>query len=167
MRSLVKRRWAFAAVAVPLVVAVVIPATSSGAAPKTTKAHHEPSPAAIVAALDTQYQAAVKRNDAATMSRLLADDFVLVVGSGVTITKSDLVNSARIKECTWEHQEEVAGSQTVRVFGHFTAVVTAQLWEKGTCTDGSKPDAHLWFSDTYVRSHGHWRYEFGQASRKL
>jgi hypothetical protein len=30
-----------------------------------------------VAALDTQYQAAVKRNDAETMGRILADDFVL------------------------------------------------------------------------------------------
>ena len=29
-----------------------------------------------VAALDTEYQAAVKRNDAATMDRLLAEDFV-------------------------------------------------------------------------------------------
>jgi hypothetical protein len=32
--------------------------------------------AATVAALDTEYQAAVKRNDAATMDRILADDFV-------------------------------------------------------------------------------------------
>ena len=31
---------------------------------------------AAVAALDTEYQAAVARNDAATMSRILADDFV-------------------------------------------------------------------------------------------
>jgi len=31
-----------------------------------------------VAALDTQYQAAVKVNDAATMDRVLADDFILV-----------------------------------------------------------------------------------------
>jgi ketosteroid isomerase-like protein len=150
-----------------MVAAIVIPATSSSAAGKSVKAHHPPKAAAIVAALDTEYQAAVKRNDAVTMSRLLADDFVLVVGSGATITKADLVNSARSKECTYEQQQEVAGSQTVRVFGHATAVATAQLWEKGSCTDGSKFDAHLWFSDTYVRSHGHWRYEFGQASRAL
>jgi hypothetical protein len=31
-----------------------------------------------VAALDTQYQAAVKANDATTMDRILADDFILV-----------------------------------------------------------------------------------------
>jgi ketosteroid isomerase-like protein len=39
-----------------------------------------------VAALDTQYQAAVARNDAATMDRILADDFVLVTGTGKTFT---------------------------------------------------------------------------------
>ena len=41
---------------------------------------------AAVAALDTQYQAAVKANDAATMDRILADDFVLVTGRGKTVS---------------------------------------------------------------------------------
>ena len=36
----------------------------------------------IVAGLDAQYQEAVKQNDAATMDRILADDFILVTSSG-------------------------------------------------------------------------------------
>ena len=35
-----------------------------------------------VAALDTEYQLAVKNNDADTMGRILADDFVVVWGTG-------------------------------------------------------------------------------------
>jgi hypothetical protein len=35
-----------------------------------------------VAALDTEYQAAVKNNDMATIDRILADNFVLVTGLG-------------------------------------------------------------------------------------
>lgn len=35
---------------------------------------------ASLAALDTEYQAAVKANDVVTMDRILADDFVLVTG---------------------------------------------------------------------------------------
>ena len=35
-----------------------------------------------VSALDTKYQAAVKNNDATTMDRVLADDFVVVLGTG-------------------------------------------------------------------------------------
>src|SRR5262245_7019080 len=88
----------------------------------------------IVAALDTDYQAAVKANDAATMDRILADDFILVIGSGKTYSKADLLQSARNKDVQYEHQEDT--EQIVRVWGD-TAVVTAKLWLKGT--QGGKP----------------------------
>ncbi len=50
-----------------------------------------------VAALDTEYQAAVKNNDVPTMDRILADDFVLVTGLGKTHSKRDLLEEARSK----------------------------------------------------------------------
>lgn len=116
-----------------------------------------------VADLDTQYQAAVKNNDAATMDRILADDFVLVVGSGKSFTKADLLNEARKASRHYEHQEDT--DQKVRVWGD-TAVVTAKLWLRGT--ENGKPfDYQLWFSDTYVRTPAGWRYVFGQASLPL
>jgi len=117
----------------------------------------------VVTALDTEYQAAVKTNDVATMDRILADDFVLVTGLGKTYTKADLLNAARSKRTTYEHQEDSV--QKVRVWGD-TAVVTALLWEKGT-EDGKPFDYKLWFSDTYARTPTGWRYVFGQASTRL
>ena len=118
---------------------------------------------AKVASLDTEYQAAVKRNDAATIDRILAQDFVLVTGSGKTYTKADVLAEARDGQIVYERQEELA--QTVRIWGD-TAVVTAQLWAKGT--DRGKPfDRKLWFSDTYVRTPAGWRYVFGQSSLPL
>jgi ketosteroid isomerase-like protein len=115
-----------------------------------------------VADLDTQYQLAVKNNDAATMSRILADDFVLVTGRGKTYNKTDLLKGAN-GLTLYEHQEDT--DQTVRVWGD-TAVITALLWVKGT--DSGKPfDYKLWFSDTYVRTAKGWRYAFGQASLPL
>ena len=42
----------------------------------------------IVAALDAQFQQAVKENDVVTMDRILADDFVLVTGRGKIFIKS-------------------------------------------------------------------------------
>jgi ketosteroid isomerase-like protein len=116
-----------------------------------------------VAALDTEYQAAVKKNDAATMDRILADDFILVIGSGKTFTKVDLLKEARSGQYLYEHQED--SEQTVRVWGD-TAVVTAKLWGKGT-QNGKPFDYTLWFSDTYVRTPTGWRYVFGQASSPL
>jgi ketosteroid isomerase-like protein len=116
-----------------------------------------------IGALDTQYQAAVEKNDASTMDRILADDFILVVGNGKTYTKADLLKEARSKSVVYEHQIDT--EQTVRVWGN-TAVVTAKLWEKGR-EDGQPFDKMLWFSDTYVRTPKGWRYVFGQASLAL
>jgi ketosteroid isomerase-like protein len=119
--------------------------------------------AKTVAALDTEYQAAVKRNDAAAMDRILAEDFVLVTGRGKTYSKADLLSQARNKSDTYEHQEEM--EQKVRVWGD-TAVVTAFLWVKGS--SGGQPfDRKLWFSDTYVRTPAGWKYVLGQASLPL
>ena len=116
-----------------------------------------------VAKLDTKYQAAVKANDAAAMDQILANDFILVEGDGAVSNKADLLKEAKSRRINYAHQENL--EQTVRVYGD-TAVVTAKLWGKGT--DAGKPfDWTLWYSDTYVRRAGGWRYVFGQASLPL
>lgn len=119
---------------------------------------------AAVAALDTEYQAAVKANDAAGMSRILADDFILVIGNGAVSNKADLLKEAEDRVRTYTHQED--SERTVRVWGD-TAVVTARLWMQGERKDGTPFDYSLWFSDTYVRTAMGWRYVFGQASLPL
>lgn len=119
-----------------------------------------------VAALDTQYQAAVARNDAATMARIHHDDMILVLSSGKVVTGKELEQAARDKARTYEQQVEVDDSQVVRVWGD-TAVVTAKLWLKGTRSTGEAFDYKLWFSDTYVRTPTGWRYAFGQAGAPL
>lgn len=113
-----------------------------------------------VAALDTQYQKAVKNNDVATMDRILSGDFVLVTGKGRTQTKADLLKESSSGNIVYEHQEDT--NQTVRVWSN-TAVVTAFLWAKGTDKERAF-DYKLWFSDVYVRTPAGWRYVFGQAS---
>lgn len=60
----------------------------------------------IVAGLDTEYQDAVKRNDAVTMDRILSDDFILVTSSGKTYTKSELLDEAKSGRTAYEHQED-------------------------------------------------------------
>jgi ketosteroid isomerase-like protein len=132
-----------------------------------TTAMHEASASTdedrrTVSALDSEYQAAVKRNDVATMARILADDFVLVTGSGKTYTKTAMLEEAQRGDVYQQNDEE---NQTVRVWGD-TAVVTAKLWEKYT-SNGKSYDHKFWFSDTYVRTTAGWRYVFGQSSLPL
>ena len=137
---------------------LVAVAAAVGAAPPSND--HD-----IVAELDRTYQAAVKRNDAATMARILHPQFQLVVGTGRRISREDLLAEARKGTITYELQDEEDGSQSVLVAGD-TAVVTAKLFIKGTA-DGVKIDRTLWFSDTYVRTPTGWLYLFGQASLPL
>jgi ketosteroid isomerase-like protein len=116
-----------------------------------------------VAKLDTEYQTAVEKNDAATMDRLLDDKFTLVTGAGKIYTKADLLEEARSGRIRYERQDDSA--QAVHVWGD-TAVVTAKLFTKGT--EAGKPFEYMvWFSDTYVRTPNGWRYVFGQSSLPL
>ena len=118
-----------------------------------------------VAALDTEFQAAIKHHDVATIDRIQHPDMVLVLGDGRVYTKADHLQAAREKKIVYEIQDEEPGTQTVRVHGD-TAVVTALLRIKGT-SEGTTFDRRLWFSDTYVRTPDGWKYFFGQASLKL
>ncbi len=118
--------------------------------------------AETVAALDREYQSAVKHNDAATMARILADDFVLVAGNGAVHDRAALLAEARSASVSYEQQDEL--EQQVRVWGD-TAVVTAKLWVKGT-REGKAFDRKLWFSDVYVRTADGWRYVLGQVGQR-
>ncbi len=118
-----------------------------------------------VAALDTEFQAAVKHHDVATIDRILHEDMTLILGDGRVVTREDHLKAARDKEIRYEMQDEDPGTQVVRVSGD-TAVVTARLWLKGV-SEGAPFDRRLWFSDTYVRTPKGWKYFFGQASLRL
>ena len=122
----------------------------------------------MISALDTEYQAAVERNDWQAMDRILHPDFVVVLGNGTPQTREDLLKQAREGAFVFEKQVEMPATQKVRVFGHDTATVTALLWLKGRRTgDGTTFDFKLWFTDTYVRTSKGWKYAFGQASLPL
>jgi ketosteroid isomerase-like protein len=116
-----------------------------------------------VAALDVAYQKAVEQNDATTMGRILADNFVVVDGYGKAWTKTELIQDAKGGKTHYAHQ--VDSERTVRLWGD-TAVVTAKLWAKGV-EDGEPVDYVMWFSDTYVRTPDGWKYVFGQSSLPL
>ena len=117
----------------------------------------------IIVELDRAYQEAVKNNDAKTMARILADDFVLVTGKGKAFSKENLLKEAREGETIYERQED--SEQIVRVWGD-TAVITALLWVKGTSA-GKSFEYRLWFSDVYKRTPNGWRYVFAQAAQPL
>jgi ketosteroid isomerase-like protein len=117
--------------------------------------------AQTVAALDTEFHAAVKTNDEKTIDRILADDFVLMRGAGAQLSKADIVKQAREKQTRYEHHEIENGTQNVRVWRD-TAVVTETLRVKGA-EQGKPVDEKFAVTETYVRTPDGWRYVSGQA----
>jgi ketosteroid isomerase-like protein len=116
-----------------------------------------------VGRMDIEYQAAVEKNDVATMDRILADGFVLVVGSGKVYNKADLLEESRSGRMVYARQD--AAERTVRLWGD-TAIVTALLSAKGT--ESGAPFAYrVWYSDTYVRTPTGWRYVHGQSGIRM
>jgi len=142
--------------ALPLAVLLTLGATGAVAA--------DVDDARVVAELDTRFQEAVKHNDAKSMAEIFHEDVILVVGSGKVFTRAQMLSETDGRY-VYEKQDDEPCSQKVRVYGD-TAVVTAKLWIKGT-ENGEPFDRTLWFSDTYVRTPGGWRYFFGQASLGL
>jgi ketosteroid isomerase-like protein len=136
------------------------PAQESPSSPASASTSIKDEDARTVAALDSEFNAAVKANDADTMDRILADDFVLMHG-GRTLSKGDMLKQARDKQAKYEHHEIENGSQKVRVWRD-TAVVTETVWVKGA--EGGKPiDQKISLTGTYVRTPDGWRYVSGQA----
>jgi uncharacterized protein (TIGR02246 family) len=132
------------------------------AAPASAAIPGNDNDARTVAALDTEYQAAVKTNDATTIDRILADDFVLMNGPGQTLTKADLLKQAHDKQAKYERHEIQEGTQKVRVWRD-TAVVTETVWVKGA-ENGKPIDQKIATTATYVRTPGGWRFVSGQAA---
>ena len=125
----------------------------------------QPDDLSLVAAMDVEFQAAVKRGDAAAMDRILHPQFALVSGDGRVVSRDDILDEARSGHYKYQVQDEIEGTQKVRLWGD-TAVVTALLWIKGT-RQGEEFDRKVWFSDTYVRTSCGWRYAFAQVSLPL
>lgn len=118
-----------------------------------------------VAALDIALQLAVKSNDAATIDRILCDQFAMVMGDGRVVSRAEILDSARAGAIKYEIQDEDPDTQTVRVWGD-TAVVTARLHIRGR-KGAERFERKVWFSDTYVRTADGWRYAFAQVSLPL
>lgn len=116
-----------------------------------------------VAALDTEFQAATGRKDAAVIDRMLPDDYILITSKGQVETKAGLLADARDPKIVYTRQED--SRQTVRIWGD-TAVITALLWAAGS-EDGKLFEYRVWFSDIYLCTAQGWRYTFGQAGARV
>ena len=111
--------------------------------------------------LERELNRAMAERNAARVSDLLADDWILVSGAGKVKTKSDILAEIALPEL--EFQEIDTRDVMVRVWGD-TAVITGTLHQRYRLR-GKQTDVTLRYTDTWARTGESWRQVSGHASR--
>jgi ketosteroid isomerase-like protein len=108
---------------------------------------------ATILGLEARWNTAYERGDIATMSALLADDFIITVEDGSTLSKSGYI--AHNGDSTLH--VEISAMSDLRVRMHAkTAVVTGAYHEKGT-SKGKPYEYRDRFTDVWMNTNGTWQ----------
>jgi len=108
---------------------------------------------AKVTALEAKWNDAYKRGDAADMTSLLSDDFIITVEDGNTYSKTGYL--AHTADSELKVQISDMTDLRVRVHGNI-AIVTGAYHEKGT-SKGKPYESHDRFTDTWIKTPTGWQ----------
>jgi ketosteroid isomerase-like protein len=100
------------------------------------------------------------KKDAATLDKILADDWV---GQGPTGVATKAEALADLKSGDNKYESMTLGDMKVRVFGD-TAVVTGSDDEKSSYK-GKDTSGHYTWTDVYVKRQGRWQAAASQGTR--
>ena len=110
---------------------------------------------AAVTKLETTWNEAHQKGDAATLQQLFADDMVVVVPGMRPLSKSDSLAVLKSGKMTFERYE--SSDLTVRVYDD-TAVVTGRVQRtRAMVGGGPKMDDDWRFTKVYLRRDGAWQ----------
>jgi len=109
--------------------------------------------AAKILALENKWNVAYQQRDVASMSSLLADEFIITVEDGNTYSKSGYIAHAGDNRTKVEVSELL--DMKVRLHGN-TAIVTGQYHEVGT-EKGKTYEYHDRLTDTWMFLDGRWQ----------
>lgn len=117
--------------------------------------------AAGLLAVETGWNEAIVRGDAAYVERLLAPDFELIFADQL-IARADIVKSVAVPGRTI--REAGSKAQNVRIYGD-TGVITGVYFERGTLPDGRSYEMENRYTDVYAWQRGAWLPLSAHASR--
>ena len=144
MRSLMKLRISLLVIALLVVWAFDFPA-----------GQNKPGDSASsrLLALENKFNAAYKSGDIAAMNSLLAEDFIITVEDGNTLSKSGYIADNGRPDFHVEISD--LSGLSVRMHGN-TAVVTGAYHEKGI-SKGQPYEYHDRFTDVWMNINGRWQ----------
>jgi len=115
----------------------------------------------VVLEVQRQWMEAIRDKDAATLDRILADDYVYTDSRGGVTNKADSLRQTQNQ--TDRMKAFHTSDETARVYGDM-AIVTGRLRVEGVA--GGQPyDAEVRFTDILARIDGRWRAVAAHASR--
>jgi ketosteroid isomerase-like protein len=112
----------------------------------------DPRPSTILG-LENKWNAAYQRGDIAVMGSLLADDFIITVEDGGTLSKAGYI--AHNGDSTLHVKKSEMSDLKVRMHDN-TAVVTGAYHEKGT-SKGNPYEYRDRFTDIWMNINGKWQ----------
>ncbi len=122
---------------------------------KSDKAQEE------VRRLEKEFSQAIVRNDAETVGRFLADDWIIIDPDGGIIDKVRFLDV--IKSGALTHEMMESADTRVRIYRN-TAIVTALTTTKGKYS-GQAFRTRERASDVFVKKDGRWQCAFSQLTR--
>ncbi len=120
--------------------------------PSAAQTKADPATAKILA-LEAKWNDAYKRNDAAGMESVLADDFIITVEDGTTFSKTGYL--AHTADSALHLQISEMSDFRVRMHGNI-AIVTGAYHEKGTSKERPYESRHR-FTDVWMKTNGSWQ----------
>lgn len=107
----------------------------------------------VLTKLERDWAEAIVKGDAATIDRLLADDFIATLWDGKSETKAQHIEA--VKSGAYKVESMNLDEIKVHVFGD-TAVVTLRQTEKSK-TNGKDNSGWYRFTDTWIKRNGKWQ----------
>ena len=111
--------------------------------------------------MEDDWQKATRTKDAASLKRIIADDWVATDDKGKTLNREQYISQTTSNTDVVQSNEN--NDMQVRVYGN-TAVVTGGLTEKGTRNGTAYLDTYRW-TDVFVKSGGHWQAVVSQWAK--
>ena len=137
------------------------PEPQATTAPAVTAPASTEDVAATITQLEKDWVAAIEKKDAATLDRLIADDFVGTSPTAHTYIKTIAIND--LKAGTYVVDKMDLDEVTVNVYGT-TAVSFVSQQEKSKYA-GADTSGHYHFTDVWVKKDGRWQVVASHGTR--
>jgi ketosteroid isomerase-like protein len=111
--------------------------------------------------MEDDWQKATRTKDAATLRRIIAEDWVATDDKGKALNREQYISQTTSNPDVIQSNEDF--DIQVRVYGN-TSVVTGGLAERGTRNGTAYLDTYRW-TDVFVKRGGHWQTVVSQWAK--